>query len=270
MKPNLNAYRSFLMEHGQFTQQQAELIIRAKAADAGESKITMEKSDDEAELLLYDSIGFGLFGGITAQDFVQQVKALGTPKRINLRINSPGGDVFDALAIRNFLASRQSEVVVTIDGLSASAATIVQTAGSTIRAVKGSMLMVHRAWGIAIGNMHDMLELGTLLEKIDTNIAGLYAKRSGRRAESFLKLMDAESWFTAEQAVEQGLVDKVIDGDVSAFNVADVVGHKPPPDGQQVEPSAKMPSRQTVSARLREIQLQGHATALASAPPVQG
>lgn len=170
------------------------LAVRAAAADA------------PAEILLYDEIGFW---GVTAKDFVMALLAAGDGP-ITLRINSPGGDVFDGLAIYNALLARKAPVNVVIEGLAASAASFIALAGTTVSMAEQSMMMIHKAWGFTIGNDDDHLEQAVTLGKIDGQLANIYARKTGKPAADMLALMKAESWFTADEAKAGGLCDSII------------------------------------------------------------
>lgn len=176
------------------------------------------------ELYIYDEIGYF---GVTASDMVLELAQVATPT-INVRLNSPGGDVFDGIAILNALRSHPATVNVTVDSMAASIASVIAMAGDTITMAPNSQMMIHQASGIAIGNAVDMRDLADLLDKQDTNIASIYAARAGGDAETWLAAMAAETWYSAQEAVDAGLADNV-DGvtaatentwDLSVFNYA--------------------------------------------------
>lgn len=163
-------------------------------------------ADGVTEILIYDEIGYW---GVTAKDFVMALAQVGDGP-INVRINSPGGDVFDGMAIYNALKARTAPVTVTIDGLAASAASYIAMAGSEIVMGELSMLMIHNAWGLVIGNRHDMLDSAATMEKIDGLLAGVYAARCGMTPAECAALMDAETWFTAQEAIDAKLGDSMV------------------------------------------------------------
>jgi ATP-dependent Clp endopeptidase proteolytic subunit ClpP len=158
------------------------------------------------EILLYDEIGWF---GISAKDFVLALVAAGDGP-IHVRINSPGGDVFEGMAIYNALKARSAPVTVTVDGIAASAASFIAMAGSTLSMCETSLLMVHNAWGFVIGNRHDMLETAAIMEKIDGQLAAIYAAKCGQSAGEMSTMMDAETWFTADEAKAAGMCDAVV------------------------------------------------------------
>lgn len=165
---------------------------------------------DTAEILLYDSIGFDWFGdGVTAAGFARDLAAIKS-KNLVVRVNSPGGDVFDGLAIKNLLEDFDGKVTARIDGLAASIASVIIMAADEIEAGRHSQVMIHDASGFAMGNSADMTEMAELLDMISDNIASIYAERvKGTTAEEWRAIMKGERWYTAEEAVEAGLVTRV-------------------------------------------------------------
>jgi ATP-dependent Clp protease protease subunit len=175
------------------------------------------------EILLYDEIGFW---GVTAKDFVLALAEAGDGP-ITLRINSPGGDVFDGLAIYNALRARTAPVNVVIDGLAASAASFIAMAGTSVSMAEASMMMIHNAWGICVGDRNDMLDMAGVMEKIDGQLAGIYAAKSGKSAKDIGAMMDAETWFTAGEAKDAGMCDRVTE----------------PPKAKPIDPANRLASR---------------------------
>jgi len=163
-------------------------------------------STDEAEILLYDEVGGW---GTYADDFVAELKAITAPK-IRLRVNSPGGSVFEGLAVANALRSHPSEVTVQVDGIAASIASVIAMAADRVVVQPQAMLMLHDAAGVCLGNAQDMIEMASLLDKISDNIAGAYAEKAGGTAEDWRQVMVKETWYTAEEAVEAGLADELL------------------------------------------------------------
>lgn len=183
--------------------------LRAKLADRpnGWFRIT-NKTDVEAEIYVYDEIGGW---GVQAGEFATALRGLGDVKSLTVRINSPGGDYFDGVAIHNMLSQHKATVNVVIDGLAASAATIVAMAGDTIRIGQGGQMMIHDALVATVGNAQDLREMADNLDRTSEDIAAMYAKRAGGTATEWRDRMRAETWFTAEEAVAAGLADEVID-----------------------------------------------------------
>ena len=178
--------------------------------------IVNQTDSKTADVLVYDDIG-GWFG-VEASELVRDIRALDV-STINLFVNSPGGDVFDAVAIANALRRHKAKVVATVDGLAASAASFLIQAADEIVMGKGSELMIHEASGGVMGNAQDMADMATVLDQISNTIAELYADRAGETADFWRDAMRAETWYSASEAVEAGLADRV-EGTTSAKNSA--------------------------------------------------
>lgn len=158
-----------------------------------------------ADILLYDEIGFW---GTTAQDFANQVRDLEV-ETINLRINSPGGEVYDGIAILNALRDHPAAVNVTVDGIAASAASFIAMAGDSITMNRNSEMMIHDAIGLVYGGPSDMADFAGRLESISNNIASIYAGRAGGTVADWRTAMHNETWYSAQEAVDAGLADQV-------------------------------------------------------------
>lgn len=161
------------------------------------------------EMLLYDEIGYW---GVTAKDFIQQLDAITTPS-IVVRINSPGGDVMDGLAIYAALQAHPATISTQVDGWAASAASFIALASDTVTMAPNAFLMIHKAWSIAIGNADDFKAQAAVLDKIDGQLAAIYAKKTGMTAAAALGLMAAETWFTADEALEAKFISAICDPD---------------------------------------------------------
>ncbi len=184
---------------------------------ASGSPLKIEQKGEEATVYIYDVIGPDYYGGISAKEFVPQFSALKASK-INLRINSPGGDVFDARAIAAAIAAHPAEKTVHIDGLAASAATYVALAGDHVKMAEGAFFMIHNAWTLAMGNANDMDETAALLRKVDGSIRADYSRKTGIGDEQIKTWMDATTWFTAQEAKQQGFIDEIIEPGASPAN----------------------------------------------------
>lgn len=154
------------------------------------------------ELYLYDEIGFW---GTTAADVAAALR--GVTDRVTVRINSPGGEVYDGLAIYNLLRGHPGGVDVVVDGLAASAASFIAMAGETVSMSAHTRMMIHDAIAFAYGNAAEMREIADFLDDVSGNIAGIYADRSGKTAAEFRELMLAETWLSPKQALDLGLID---------------------------------------------------------------
>jgi len=164
------------------------------------------------ELRLYDLIGEGWFGGISAKQFAEDLAALELEAgdELTIRVNSPGGSVFDGLAIYNQLKQHPATKIVKVEGLAASAASFIIQAADQVEVAEASFVMIHRAWFVTIGDADDHLKSAALLEQNDGVIADIYAKRSKKPAAEWTEAMSAETWYTGPEAVEAGLADRLI------------------------------------------------------------
>lgn len=161
-----------------------------------------------AEVAIYDEIGAY---GVSAKGFLAELGALpeGTP--VDLRLNSPGGSVFDAVAIHNALKRQEGPVTVWIDGIAASAASYIAMAGDEIVMPENAFLMIHDPAGLVMGTAEDMRAMAEALDKVKGSLVSGYAAKSGRTPEEVSALMAAETWFDASDAVAQGFADRLID-----------------------------------------------------------
>lgn len=170
----------------------------------------MSQQNGEAEILIFEEIGASWWGGgITAKGFADELKALGDLHTINVRINSPGGDVFDGIAIYNTLTTHKAKVNTFIDGLAASIASIIALAGDKVTIAENGLMMLHQPWTVAIGDAREMNKTADTLDKISEALVVTYAKRSGKDSKAIVKMMDAETWLTGQEAVDQGFADVV-------------------------------------------------------------
>lgn len=169
-------------------------------------RIEAKAAEKAADVYIYDEIGYW---GVSANDFAVQLAALDV-STINLKINSPGGEVFDGVAIYNAIKNHPATVNVSVDGLAASAASFIAMAGDTVKMARGSQMMIHDALAICIGNAADMIETAGLLDKISETIASLYAEKAGGTITSWRDAMRAETWYTADEAVAAGLADEAV------------------------------------------------------------
>ena len=176
------------------------------------------KADESATVYIYDEIGFW---GITAQEFIREVDTL-QASSITLRVNSPGGDVFDGIAIYNALRNHPATVTTQVDGLAASIASIIAMAGDTITIAKNAFFMVHNAWAMTAGNAAEMRKMADTLDKIDATLVKTYTDRTGQTQRNVRQMMTDETWLGADEAVELGFADKVADepGAKAAFDLS--------------------------------------------------
>ena len=159
-----------------------------------------------AEIIIYDEIGAF---GIPAKAFLDELKALGPVAELTLRINSPGGSVFDGVAIYNALKRHDAAITVWIDGIAASIASVIAMAGDEVVMPENAMLMLHDPAGLVIGTAADMRAMADALDKMKAGMVAAYRDKSGRDNAEIEALMAAETWLSAQEAVELGLADRI-------------------------------------------------------------
>lgn len=172
------------------------------------SKIRVQTSDCQATVYVYDVIDD--WWGIDAESFVREVNGLDVDT-LNIRINSPGGDVFTARAMQTALAQHPAHVVVHVDGLAASAATFLAMGANEVRISEGAFFMIHQGWSFVVGNANELRSQAALLDVVDDNIAHEYAKRTGLDYDTITKMMADETWMIGQQAVDNGFADRLAD-----------------------------------------------------------
>lgn len=164
-----------------------------------------------AEIYLYDEIGGGGFfgGGISAKQFADDLKGLGKIETLNVRVNSPGGDVFDGLAIYNTLKRHPANVIMDIDGMALSIASVIVMAGDQINMAQNAMMMIHDPWTISAGTAEDFRKQADLMDQVKGNLVSTYADRSKMKPAEISDLMSVETWMTADNALANGFIDGV-------------------------------------------------------------
>jgi HK97 family phage portal protein len=181
--------------------------LPAPGDEQGWYRITNAMPDGMGDPCLYIYGDIGSWG-ITAGQCVQELAELDAPV-IDVYINSPGGEVFDGLAIYNALRSHPAKVMVRVDALAASIASVIAMAGDRVTMSPGSQLMIHDANGVACGEPDELRKYADFLDAQSDNIAAIYAERAGGTAKQWRARMQAETWYFAEEAVAAGLADEV-------------------------------------------------------------
>lgn len=182
------------------------------ALDRWDGGIKAATTDDNT-ISVFDVIGQDYWGeGITAKRIAGALRTMNGAD-VTVNINSPGGDMFEGLAIYNLLREYEGHVTVKVLGIAASAASIIAMAGDDIQIGRGAFLMIHNCWLYAMGNRHDFAELAQSLEPFDTAMADIYAARSDLDIAAVQKLMDAESYIGGSDAVAKGLADSLLSAD---------------------------------------------------------
>lgn len=236
--------------------QTPKLLQLARDNAEASKPLRAETSGNESTLYLHGVIG-GFWGDIDETEFVKALAAI-TSGIIHLRIDSPGGDVFSARAMMTAIAQHSAKVIAHVDGLAASAATGICMACDEVEITQGAGFMIHNAWTVAIGNKDDMIETAALLEKIDDGLVSDYARRTGKAASDIVAWMDAETWFTADEAVANGFADRKVEvvkerGSKNQWNLA-AYKHAPEPEQPRDVAAAIIAQRAQIERRFRTLE----------------
>lgn len=178
------------------------------ASGTSANRIVMK--NDTAEVFVYDYIGPSDWGYVGAKDFVAALRQLGDVKSIDVRINSGGGHCFEAMAIYNALSNHSAQINVFIDGLAASAASVIAMAGDTISIAENAMIMIHQATGSVWGTADEMRREAGMIDQLNVSVVNLYAARTKLPANDVKAMVDAETWFDAKAAVEKGFATAIV------------------------------------------------------------
>jgi ATP-dependent protease ClpP protease subunit len=165
---------------------------------------SLKAQNGNAELMIYDEIGGW---GISARQFASDLQALGKIGTLTARIHSPGGDVFEGMAIYNMIKGHPAHKVCHIDGLAASMASVIAMAFDEVIMPENAMMMVHKPWGGTLGDAEDMRKYADLLDKVESNLVGAYQQKTGLPEAELHTLLAAETWLTGREAVEKGFAN---------------------------------------------------------------
>lgn len=178
-----------------------------QAMGPGVLRLAAEEGADDAEVFIYGDIG-GWWGGVSAEEFAKEVAALDA-KTLNVRLNSPGGLVFEGVAIYNALARHSAHVVIHVEGIAASIASVIAMAGDEVRIAEGSRFMIHDPWSIVMGSAVDMRAEADVLEGLKSDLIDIYAARTDQSRDDLAAWMTAETWLSARDAVDKGFADSM-------------------------------------------------------------
>ncbi|WP_039659673.1 head maturation protease, ClpP-related [Pantoea sp. MBLJ3] len=168
---------------------------------------------DENSISVFDVIGADWYGdGVTASRIAAALRSIGGAD-VTVNINSPGGDMFEGLAIYNLLREYEGKVTVKVLGLAASAASIIAMAGDEVQIGRGAFLMIHNCWVYAMGNRHDLQQIAADMVPFDKAMNDIYGARTGLDAATIDAMMDAETYIGGSDAVEKGFADRLLGAD---------------------------------------------------------
>ncbi|MGC0823063.1 head maturation protease, ClpP-related [Pantoea agglomerans] len=186
--------------------------LPSSAMDRWNGSIKAAKSDDNS-ISVFDVIGADWYGdGVTASRIAAALRSIGGAD-VTVNINSPGGDMFEGLAIYNLLREYEGKVTVKVLGLAASAASIIAMAGDEVQIGRGAFLMIHNCWVYAMGNRHDLQQIAADMVPFDKAMNDIYGARTGLDAVTIDAMMDAETYIGGSDAVEKGFADRLLAAD---------------------------------------------------------
>lgn len=216
---------------------------------------------NSADILIYDAIGPEDWGLVSAKAISKELDALGAVDQINVGINSPGGYVFEGLAIYNLLHGHPAAVTVDIHGAALSIASIIAMAGDKIRIAESAMMMIHDPWGMVAGNAAELRKEADILDQLKGSLVGIYAARTGMDNQQLADMMTAETWLQADQALASKFVDEITPNK-QAVNAVDLSKFKNVPQwaSKAAAPpseSKEIPWRRNLAERRLELLRQG-------------
>ncbi|EEE2294524.1 ClpP-like prohead protease/major capsid protein fusion protein [Salmonella enterica] len=160
----------------------------------------------DADIYIYDEIGFW---GVTAKQFVSDLNALGNITHINLHINSPGGDVFEGIAIFNALKTHGASITVYVDGVAASMASVIAMVGNPVIMPENTFMMIHKPFGFTGGDAEDMRTYAALLDKVEAVLLPAYAQKTGKTTDEIAAMLADETWMSGADCLAHGFADQV-------------------------------------------------------------
>lgn len=184
-----------------------------KAAVAKWQMDIQAANPEDNSISIFDTIGDdGMGGGVSMRRISAALRSM-KDDDVVVNINSPGGSMFEGVAIYNALKEHKGKVKIKVLGMAASAASIIAMAGDEVEIAKSAFFMIHNSWVVALGNRHDLIDTAKTLEPFDAAMAGIYSERTGIDVKEITKMMDAESWINGEQAVEMGFATALLASD---------------------------------------------------------
>ncbi|WP_375545565.1 ClpP-like prohead protease/major capsid protein fusion protein [Escherichia coli] len=190
-------------------------MLKQNAWFRGEPKASLKNNSwfrmkagnkSDADIYIYDEIGFW---GVTAKQFVSDLNALGNITHINLHINSPGGDVFEGIAIFNALKNHGASITVYVDGVAASMASVIAMVGDPVIMPENAFMMIHKPWGVSGGDADDMRDYADLLDKVESVLLPAYAQKTGKTTDEIAAMLADETWMSGAECLAHGFADQV-------------------------------------------------------------
>lgn len=205
---------------------QVQCDLAPKALERWNPSIKAAATDDNT-ITMYDPIGYDWWtgDGVTAKRVSAALRSIGD-NDVTVKINSPGGDVFEGLAIYNLLREHKGKVTVQILGLAASAASFIAMAGDEVQIARAGFLMIHNSWTGVAGDRNEIREVADFLEQIDGSLADIYAVRTGDKVEEMSRLMDVETWMGGSAAIDAGFADSLLTSDATKEDTNAMTPHQ--------------------------------------------
>lgn len=211
--------------------------ISPQALSRFEADLRAADASDEATISIFGAIGEDFFGeGVTAKRISAALRNIGSDRDVVVNINSPGGNVFEGIAIYNLLREHKGKVTVKVLGVAASAASFIAMAGDTIMVAKSGFIMIHNIFVGVIGDKHDLRDVADQLETFDKVLVNIYSDRSNLDVKEIVKMMDKETWISGDNAVKDGFADSLL-----------------PKDAVAHDPNAKIDVRYNAAAKLDQL-----------------
>ena len=215
-------------------------LLRDNAGRTKQPFNLVRNSIDEATVYIYDLIDS--YWGVSASSFIEQLETVSDAKTLHVRLNSPGGDVFQGKAIAEAIKRFSGKTIAHIDSLAASAATSIAIACDEVEISPSAFFMIHNASGAVWGDKQAMREQADLLEKVESTIVAGYVNKTGKDAAEIVAWMDAETWFTADEAVANGFCDRLAaTADKTAHNTWNLAAYSKVPKAL-AEPAPSAPA----------------------------
>ena len=185
----------------------AQNLARAPLS-AAFARVAMDETAEEATVYIYGDIG-GWLGAVSAEDVAREIAGLDVTT-LHIRLNSPGGLVFDGVAIYNAIAQHKAKVVVSIEGIAASIASVIAMAGDEIRIGEAASIMIHKPWSFAMGDAETIRKEADVLDVLEGCLIDIYAARTETDAAELKTMLAAETWLRGQEAVDAGFADLLI------------------------------------------------------------
>lgn len=204
---------------------------------AREKPALLVRNETDATIYVYDVISSDF--GVSAMSVIEAIAMSADAETLTIRVNSPGGDVFESKAIIAAIKGYKGKTVAIVDGLCASAATSIAIACNEVEMASGALFMIHNASGLAYGDKTDMRNTADLLEKVEATIIDGYVAKTGQDAETIAAMMEKETWMNAAEALANGFVDRIGPPQTAknTWNLAAFKNAPPPPTEAPTEPA---------------------------------